>query len=200
MQEFELGSPSVRPATPLQKMATYSTYVFGAQKPIRKSSSIWDLYVTMPRSGNHKIVKFLHGQEMGVTIWCRSRGIISDVTPQERDSLMRILSYDNELDLENPKIPYEVAKALYKVSQLIPDADFGKMFAIQTPWVRNAGLLVCAEERDDWNMKILIKMGANVHDPKLMACLKTKMGWDEPREYARKCMNILKAAGAQVAH
>ena len=180
-------------------MPIYATYEFGTQKPIHKSTSVWDLYVNMPQSGNHKIVRFAMG-EVGVSIWCRSRGIIGDVTPQERDSLMRILTYDNEKDLEDPKIPYEVAKALYKVSQLIHGSDFRKMFAIQTPWVRNAGLLVCAEERDDWNMKILIEMGANVHDPKLMACLKTKMGWDEPREYARKCMNILIAAGAQVAH
>lgn len=176
-------------------MPIYATYEFGTQKPIRKSTSVWDLCVNMPQAGNHKIVRFAMG-EVGVSIWCRSRGIIGDVTPQERDSLMRILSYDNEKDLEDPKIPYEVAKALYKVSQLIPGSDFRKMFAIQTPWVRNAGLMVCAEERDDHHMKILIELGANVNNRKLMACLNTKMGWDEPRDYARKCMNLLKAVGA----
>jgi hypothetical protein len=76
-------------------MPIYATYEFGTQTPIRTSTTVWDLYVNMPLTGNHKIVRYALG-EVGVTIWCRSQGIISDVTPRERDSLMRILSYDNE--------------------------------------------------------------------------------------------------------
>ena len=56
--------------------------------------------------------------------------------------------------------------------------------------------MVCAEERNAHYMKILIEMGANVNDPKLMTRLKTKIGWDEPPEYARECMKVLIAAGA----
>lgn len=179
-------------------ITTYATYEFGTQKPIRKSNSVWDLYTTMPRTGNHKIVRFSPGEAMSVTIWARGRGIIGDVTPHERDSLMRILSYDNELDLENPEIPYEVAKALYKACDLVYGTDFRKVFAVQSPWVRNAGLLVCAENRNECYMKILIELGANVNDPKIMTCLKTRQGWDEPREYARDCMKVLKAVGACV--
>lgn len=175
-------------------MTTYAIYEFGTEKPIRKSNEVWDMYVNLPQSGNHKIVRFSPGEPLSVTIWCRSRGIVGDVTPRERDALMRILSYDNERDLENPEIPYEVAKALYKACDLVYGTDFRKVFAVQTPWVRNSGLLVCAEERNAPYMKILIEMGANVNDPKIMECLKARQGWDEPREYAQECMKVLRAA------
>jgi hypothetical protein len=114
----------------------------------------------------------------------------------KNQEMAAVITYDNERDLENPEIPYEVAKALYKACDLVYGTDFRKVFAVQSPWVRNAGLLVCAENRNECYMKILIEMGANVHDPKIMSCLKTRQGWDEPREYARGCMKVLKAAGA----
>jgi hypothetical protein len=184
----------------------YSLFKFDEPKPIRVSKHLFQVGNNVIGSGIFKICKHANGEKIGESIWTSRKGINStNITADEKVELQRLkaANYKTELEHPNPDAPYEAAEALWRVFTYTNNGriDFESLFVLQSPWVKNAGLMVLAKYRDYSLMETLISLGANVHDTRngysILELALTGIGYDERNKVKEmvECVKILSKNG-----